>query len=105
MTHELLHRIDKFSVPAEARDEFLDQINAIHRLLGRQPGILRNEVAQLVQGDSTFDVVTMVAWESRAAAEAAGRAIADDAAARGFDRIAFMQRLGVTGDFGTYVIA
>ena len=53
----------------------------------------------------SFDVVTVVTWESEAAMAAAREAVTAEAAARGFDRDAFMARLGVTGDFGTYVDA
>lgn len=105
MASEALHRIDKFSVPAEARSEFLAQVRATHRLLDRQPGLIRNDVTVLAHGDSSFDVVTVVTWESEAAMAAAREAVTAEAAARGFDRGTFMARLGVTGDFGTYVDA
>ncbi|RPA12517.1 antibiotic biosynthesis monooxygenase [Gordonia sp. OPL2] len=97
-----LHRIDKFSVPAPAMDEFLAQLRHTHEILGRQPGIVRNDVITLVDGDSVYNVVTAVTWESRDALRDAGSAVAADVAATGFDRVAFLTRLGVTADFGTY---
>ncbi|MDY6809276.1 MAG: antibiotic biosynthesis monooxygenase [Actinomycetota bacterium] len=102
MTSEPLHRIDKFAVPEASREEFLRQVHHTHEILGAQPGILRNDVLTLVGGDSTFNVVTVVSWESSDALRNAGRAVADDVARTGFDRDAFLARLGVTGDFGTY---
>ncbi len=97
-----LHRIDKFSVPAPAMDEFLSRIRHIHEVLGRQPGIIRNDVITLVDGDSAYNVVTAVTWESHESLSNAGRVVAADVAATGFDRTEFLTRLGVTADFGTY---
>ncbi|MEE3852216.1 antibiotic biosynthesis monooxygenase [Gordonia sp. LSe1-13] len=97
-----LHRIDKFAVPERSRDEFLRQVHHTHAILGAQPGILRNDVLTLIGGDSTFNVVTVVSWESADALRNAGRAVAADVADTGFDRDTFLERLGVTGDFGTY---
>ncbi|MBD1320278.1 antibiotic biosynthesis monooxygenase [Gordonia hankookensis] len=101
-TSPQLHRIDKFAVPAEAMTEFLTRVRHTHRILGGQPGIVRNDVVTLVDGESDYNVVTAVTWESREALQNAGRAVAADVAASGFDRAAFLRRLGVTADFGTY---
>ncbi|MFW0786225.1 antibiotic biosynthesis monooxygenase [Gordonia sp. CPCC 206044] len=96
------HRIDKFSVPADSMDEFLERVHHTHALLGDQPGILRNEVMTLTDGPSEFNVVTTVTWESVDALADAGHVVAEDAARTDFDRAAFLTRLGVRGDFGTY---
>lgn len=97
-----LHRIDKFSVPTDSMDEFLAQVRHTHEILGRQPGIIRNDVITLVDGDSAYNVVTAVTWESAESLRNAGSAVAADVAATGFDRTGFLTRLGVTADFGTY---
>lgn len=98
-----LHRIDKFSVPVAHLDEFVDQVRQLHLVLATQNGIKINEVLTLANGDSPFNVVTHVSWESPAALESAGAAMRRHSVESGFDKAEFMKRLGVTGDFGTYV--
>src|SRR3546814_2574090 len=38
-----LYRVDKFLVPDEAREEYLQNLRATHELLRKQPGFVRSE--------------------------------------------------------------
>lgn len=97
-----LHRIDKFIVPPTSLDEFLRQVRLTHELLSHQRGIGTNDVVTLVGGDSPFNVVTHVSWDSAEHLQAASAVVGEHMSQSGFDRVEFMRRLGVTGDFATY---
>ena len=43
-------RIDKFKVPAGARDEFLERVRTTHQLLRTLPGMVRDEVFEQAGG-------------------------------------------------------
>ncbi|MBU4613918.1 antibiotic biosynthesis monooxygenase [Rhodococcus sp. GG48] len=95
-------RIDKFHVPEASLPEFLATVGQTHEVLGRLDGLVANDVVRLQEGESHFDVVTVVKWRDRHAHDAAGRVMADRARATGFDRTAFWDRLGVEADLGIY---
>lgn len=97
-------RIDKFHVPEASLDEFLTKVRETHEVLNHLDGILTNDVAQLTDGESNFNVVTAVKWTDRSAHDAAGRLMAERARSSGFDRAAFWERLGVQADLGIYTI-
>lgn len=97
-----LKRIDKFRVPAESLDELLAALRDTHRVIDELPGVISNDVAHLTAGNSRFNVVTVVTWESQAAHEAAGQVMAERARRRGFDKSEFLVRLGVELDSGLY---
>ncbi|WP_430332407.1 antibiotic biosynthesis monooxygenase family protein [Rhodococcus sp. ACT016] len=95
-------RIDKFHVPESSLDEFLAKVRETHDVLGHMDGVVANDVGRLQQGDSHFNVVTVVKWRDRPAHDAAGRVMAERARTSGFDRAEFWERLGVEADLGTY---
>ncbi|MCL2534651.1 MAG: antibiotic biosynthesis monooxygenase [Nocardiaceae bacterium] len=95
-------RIDKFHVPESSLDEFLAKVRETDEVLGRLDGIVANDVVQLRQGESRFNVVTVVKWRNRSAHDSAGQVMAERARTSGFDRAAFWERLGVEADLGVY---
>ena len=95
-------RVDKFVVPAEARDEILGKVRMTHELLRRQDGFVRDFVLEQFSGPGEFNIVTMVEWESQ---EAVDRVVPIVKAAH--ERIAFspqdtIARLGVKADIANY---
>ncbi|MBB5754309.1 antibiotic biosynthesis monooxygenase [Prosthecomicrobium pneumaticum] len=97
-----LYRVDRFVVPAPGRAEFLDRVRATHAVLRRQPGFVRDAIVEREAEGGASMVVTIAEWESAAAIEAAGRAVAAAHAADGFDRRALIARLGIAAEIGTY---
>jgi len=95
-------RIDKFHVPEASLDEFLAKVWETHEALGHLEGIVANDVVRLQQGESHFNVVTVVKWRDRRAHDSAGRVMAERARTTGFDRAVFWERLGIEADLGVY---
>ncbi|RTM05306.1 MAG: antibiotic biosynthesis monooxygenase [Hyphomicrobiales bacterium] len=95
-------RVDKFAVPAEARDEILRKVRMTHELLRQQEGFVQDFLLEQFSGPGEFNIVTMVEWESQAAVE---KVVPIVKAAH--ERVAFsaqetIARLGVKADIANY---
>lgn len=97
-----IFRVDKFIVPAAARDAFVERLKTIQALLDGLEGCLQNLVLEQVSGPGTFNFVTIVEWASQEAMENARRIAAAEYARTNFDPQAFMQQLGIAADMGNY---
>lgn len=101
MTSDLF-RIDRFTVPAAVRAEFLTRIHFIDALLKLQPGCRAHRVFERPVNDGEVAIITVAEWESPEAMAAARDQVGSEYRRQGFDPAAFMARLGVTADIGTY---
>lgn len=54
-----IYRVDKFSVPQAAKDEFLKRVRDTHHVLRRQPGFIRDMLLEQVAGPGQFNIVTI----------------------------------------------
>lgn len=54
-----IYRVDKFSVPQAAKDEFLKRVRDTHHVLRRQPGFIRDTLLEQVAGPGQFNIVTI----------------------------------------------
>ncbi|MDX8456647.1 antibiotic biosynthesis monooxygenase [Mesorhizobium sp. VK9D] len=95
-------RLDKFVVPAAARDEIIGKVFMTHQLLRQQEGFVQDFLLEQVSGPGEFNIVTMVEWESQAAVD---KVVPIVKAAH--ERIAFsaqetIARLGVKADIANY---
>jgi hypothetical protein len=54
-----IYRVDKFVVPASARDEFLARANTIRDVLKRQEGFVRDSYLEQISGLGEFNIVTI----------------------------------------------
>jgi hypothetical protein len=98
----LQFRIDSFTVPAEARQEFEAAMVRNLTFIATLPGFQWHQIFEKVSGPSVYNIVTIAVWESP---EAMTRAIADVRAY--YDKIGFnpaesMARWGVAGEVGNY---
>lgn len=62
-------RVDKFVVPANARDEILAKVKMTHELLRLQQGFVQDFLLEQFSGPGEFNLVTIVEWESQAAVD------------------------------------
>ena len=62
-------RVDKFVVPAAAREEIIGKVKATHELLRRQDGFVQDFLLEQFSGPGEFNLVTIVEWESQAAVD------------------------------------
>ncbi|MEC9244191.1 antibiotic biosynthesis monooxygenase [Nitratireductor rhodophyticola] len=97
-----IYRVDKFAVPAPAREEFLERVSATHALLRQQAGFLGDIILEQASGPGEFNFVTMVEWEGPEAIARAGEAVARMHSETGFDRHEMMDRLGIRADIANY---
>ncbi|WP_018183733.1 antibiotic biosynthesis monooxygenase family protein [Kaistia granuli] len=97
-----LYRVDKFIVPAEARDEFLARVRDTHGVLRRQEGFVRDLILEQQSGPGAFNIVTVVEWANEDVVGRVSEAVAKYHAAIGFDRNETLARLGITADIANY---
>jgi heme-degrading monooxygenase HmoA len=97
-----VYRLDRFVVPAEARDEFLMRVGQTHKILRKQWGFVQDFLLERPGEGGTTIVVTMVEWDSR---ETVDRVVPIVQAAHremGFSPKETIARLGITAELGVY---
>lgn len=97
-----IYRVDKFSVPSAARDEFLERVDSIHEFLRTLTGFVDDAILEQTGGPGTFNIVTIVIWSSPEAAAAARDVVTRRYAEIGFDPVELMGRLGIEADLAVY---
>lgn len=97
----MYYRIDKFAVPAESRAEFLERVYATHRFLREQNGFVRDHLLQQ-QTPKGVNIITIAEWQNADVAKSVGEAMKRHYEAIGFNVRDFIERLGVTAEFGAY---
>jgi len=97
-----IYRVDKFKVPAAARQEFLGVVQGVHQLLRTLPGFEGDFLLEQSGGPGAFNIVTIAIWKDQAAFQAAKARAEADRAQTGFNPQAFMVKLGIQGDLADY---
>ena len=97
-----IYRVDKFVVPAPAREEFLRRVLDTHQVLRRQPGFVRDSILEQVSGPGRFNIVTLAEWEDQAAIDAARAEVLKAHTESGFNPQETMARLRIEADIATY---
>jgi len=95
-------RIDAFAVPEAARGEFEAAMRRNRAFLDALPGFVGHVVFEQAGGPSTFNLVTIAVWESRAAMDDAGAQVRAHYRRTGFDLPAALSRWGVRAELGEY---
>ncbi|RWM93237.1 MAG: antibiotic biosynthesis monooxygenase [Mesorhizobium sp.] len=95
-------RVDKFVVPAEARDEILGKVRMTHELLRQQDGFVQDFPLEQFSGPGEFNIVTMVEWESQAAVDKVVPIVKAAHERIAFSPQATIARLGVKADIAHY---
>ena len=99
---ERVYRVDKFIVPDQAREEFIEKVQATHQLLKHQSGFLQDFVLEQASGPGQFNIVTMVVWDSIESIEPARAAVMAFHQAMNFNPQDLFARLGIKADLGSY---
>jgi heme-degrading monooxygenase HmoA len=97
-----IYRVDKFSVPPQAREEFLEKVRATHGLLRSQAGFVEDAILEQASGPGEFNFVTIVEWENAEAMEPARRAVAALHEQMNLDPREMFTRLGIRADLGNF---
>ncbi|RUO34822.1 antibiotic biosynthesis monooxygenase family protein [Aliidiomarina soli] len=101
-TKTAIYRVDKFSVPQAAKDEFLKRVRDTHHVLRRQPGFIRDTLLEQVAGPGQFNIVTIAEWENQQAIDAARTVVMQAHVESGFNPQEAMARLGIEADIANY---
>lgn len=96
---------DCFVVPEAARAAFMDRMQQNLAFIRTLPGFRGHLVLDQRDGASSFNLVTLAAWASREAYEAAGREVRAQYQRLGFDLPAALKDWGVEMVRGTYQAA
>lgn len=97
-----LCRINKFSVPVESRDAFLDLMSKTHAILRRQEGVAAERVLEQQSGPGVFNFVALIEFAGQHVIDGIVSAIAAFDRQAGIDRQQIMTTLGIKTDMGLY---
>jgi heme-degrading monooxygenase HmoA len=97
-----VHRVDRFVVPAQARDTFLAEVRTTLELVRTLPGYLHDLVVEQPSDGGRFDLVTVVEWDSTASIENAEAAVKARHGQRHFDPQERFAELGIETDMARY---
>lgn len=95
-------RIDSFSVPEAAREEFDASRRRNMAFIRTLPGFRGHAVFEKASGPTTFNIVTVATWESQEALERAGTEVRAYYQRIGFDLPAMLARWGVRAELGNF---
>jgi heme-degrading monooxygenase HmoA len=95
-------RVDSFSVPAASRPDFEAALHENAAFLEKLPGFEGHTVLEKTSGPTTFNIVTIAAWQSPEAMNNAGEKVREHDRAIGFDMQGSIARWGVTASIGSY---
>ncbi|MER9234837.1 antibiotic biosynthesis monooxygenase [Mesorhizobium sp. M0622] len=95
-------RVDKFVVPANAREEILAKVRITHELLRRQQGFVQDFLLEQFSGPGEVNLVTIVEWEGQAAVDKVVPIIKTAHERMGFNPQETLARLGVKADIANY---
>jgi heme-degrading monooxygenase HmoA len=99
---DLSFRVDSFSVPDAARGEFDAAMRRNLVFIQELAGFRGHVVLDKSGGPTAFNVVTIAAWQSRSAHEAAGEAVRAHYERTRFDLAAALARWGVVAELGNF---
>ncbi len=99
---DTVYRVDKFIVPSESRDVFLERLRHIQAFLREQPGCVEDVILEQTGGPGRFNIVTIVIWENPQVAETARAVAAEQYKREGFNPAELMSQLGITADMAAY---
>jgi heme-degrading monooxygenase HmoA len=97
-------RIDSFVVPAAARPELEAAMRRSLALLESLPGFQGHLVLEKAGGPTSINLMTIAAWESPEALEAAAASMRAHYRQIGFDPAASLARWGVGAELGSFRI-
>lgn len=94
--------IDKFFIPAAAKQEFYEKMSMNRNFIKTLPGFIEDAAYEYTDNDGNLVCVTVALWESREALNKAKEAVQAEYKKQGFDPAEMFQRLGIKADRGIY---
>jgi heme-degrading monooxygenase HmoA len=87
--------IDKVTVPASSKEEFLPRMNMSREFVKKQPGFIKDEFFEQADEHGDLIYITIVVWENAEAFDKARHAVQSEYQREGFDLLGFCKRLNI----------
>jgi heme-degrading monooxygenase HmoA len=94
--------IDKFFVPAAAKQEFYERMRINRQFIKTLPGFVEDDAYEYTDSDGNLTCITIALWESNEALYNAKEAVQSEYRNRGFDPSEMFKRLKIVVDRGVY---
>ena len=95
--------IDKFLVPAAARQEFYERMTINRNFIKNLSGFIEDAAYEYTDTNGNLTCVTVALWESREALAKAKEAVQAEYTKQGFDAAEMLKRLNIVADRGIYI--
>jgi predicted ester cyclase/heme-degrading monooxygenase HmoA len=94
--------IDKFFVPANAKEEFFQRMNYNRDFIKALPGFVKDEVYSETDANENLTVVTIAVWKNETSLSNAKEAVKAEYERMGFVPAEFIQRLNIKLERGVF---
>jgi predicted ester cyclase/heme-degrading monooxygenase HmoA len=94
--------IDKFLVPAKAKQEFLERVKINRNFIKNLPGFIKDAAYERTDENGNLVFITIAVWESEDAVKKAKEAVQAEYQKQGFNMPEMLERLNITMDRGVY---
>jgi predicted ester cyclase len=99
---EQIQFIDKFFVPASAKEEFMRRVKINRDFLKTLPGFIKDEAYERTDENGNIIFVTIAVWENEEVIKKAKEAVQAAYKKEGFNMAAFLEQSKITMDRGLY---
>lgn len=100
--HDVIHFIDKFSVPKAAVEEFVKRMDYNSVFIKKLPGFISDQVFEQKDNEGNLVIITIAAWENQGKLNQAKTAVQTEYKRIEFNPIEFYQRLNIKMERGQY---
>lgn len=94
--------IDKFLIPAAAKQEFYERMNINRNFIKNLPGFIEDAGYEYTDAQGNLICVTVALWENHEALAKAKEAVQAEYKKQGFDAAEMLKRLNIVADRGIY---
>jgi predicted ester cyclase/heme-degrading monooxygenase HmoA len=94
--------IDKFLVPAAAKEVFYERVKTNRTFIKNLPGFIEDRAYEHTDTNGNLVLITIALWESQEALNDAKEKVQAEYKREGFDPAIFMKRMGIVMDRGIY---
>lgn len=94
--------IDKFLVPANAKQEFMERVKINRDFIKKLPGFVEDAAYERTDEQGNLIFITIAVWENNEALQKAREAVQAGYKKEGFNPAAMFERLHITMDRGMY---
>jgi steroid delta-isomerase-like uncharacterized protein len=94
--------IDKFHVPASAKQEFMERVKINRNFIKNLPGFIEDAAYERTDENGNLVFITIAVWENEDAVNKAKEAVQAEYKKQGFNMPEMLERLNITMDRGMY---